>query len=104
MHLVRLQPSMALLIATVAPLHLPAQAPCSLQLVAGDAVAGVDGSIDMIAPWDPDGPGPAPLHLHPHIRVAGLNRRFPKLVRRQASRRSEPQWPTSTVAKSFAVA
>ena len=50
-----------------------AQGPCTLEFTPGDAVAGVDGSVAALLPWDPDGAGPMPLHVVAagDFRVAG---------------------------------
>ena len=62
-------------VAIVAFLAAPAvaQPPCALAYVPGVALAGVDGAVSSLLPWDPDGPGPAPqlVVAAGSFRVAG---------------------------------
>ncbi|MGK0157812.1 MAG: hypothetical protein ACI9SE_004795, partial [Neolewinella sp.] len=39
------------------------QGPCTLEFAPGDPVAGVDGPLATLLPWDPDGAGPLPMHV-----------------------------------------
>ena len=59
----RLHPFSLPLVAAIATCSPSAHAQCNFALAPGDAVAGADGPIHALAPWDPDGPGPAPMLL-----------------------------------------
>ncbi|MFT4511868.1 MAG: hypothetical protein ACI89X_000979 [Planctomycetota bacterium] len=45
------------------PVIAVAQGPCTLEFAPGDPVAGVDGPITALLPWDPDGAGLLPMHV-----------------------------------------
>ena len=52
---------------------LAAQSPCTWAYAPGDALAGTDGVVGSLTPWDPDGPGPLGelLVVAGEFRVAG---------------------------------